>query len=174
MSRIAAVSVNGPIDELPGAFEALSTSERVLVSEIRANPAAVTELLGEHGRWYAETPLRMLDSPAGAEDVLGDPVVRANVEASNLEGARRRDSEHSSRRGFLSKYRVVCIPDWLLKLQTLRPTREQLGSCIESQHDLVRLIRRRRVAPQPRPPLLEGGSIIGIRRGEQRSPRPQS
>ena len=67
MSRIAAVSVNGPIDELPGAFEALSTSERVLVSEIRANPAAVTELLGEHGRWYAETPLRMLDSPARPE-----------------------------------------------------------------------------------------------------------
>jgi pimeloyl-ACP methyl ester carboxylesterase len=91
VTRIAAVSGQGPIDELPDAFEALSTSERVLVSEIRADPAAATELLWEHGRWYAEAPLRMLDSPpeAGSEDVLGVPVVRANVEASNLEGARQ-------------------------------------------------------------------------------------
>jgi hypothetical protein len=36
--------------------------------------------------------------------------------------------------------------------------------------DLDDHVRRRDVAPQPRPPLLEGGSIIGVRRGERGHP----
>jgi hypothetical protein len=36
--------------------------------------------------------------------------------------------------------------------------------------DLDDPVRRRAVAPQPRPPLLEGGSIIGIRRNEPSHP----
>ena len=36
--------------------------------------------------------------------------------------------------------------------------------------DLDDPVRRRVVAPQPRPPLLEGGSIIGVRRSERRHP----
>ena len=36
--------------------------------------------------------------------------------------------------------------------------------------DLDDSVRRRAVAPQPRPPLLEGGSIIGIRRSERGHP----
>ena len=89
VSRVAAVSGQGPIDELPDAHAALSSAERELVAEIRSDPAAARELLWEHARWYAETPLRMLDSPAeaGAEDVANDPVLRASFVESNLEGA---------------------------------------------------------------------------------------
>jgi len=36
--------------------------------------------------------------------------------------------------------------------------------------DLDDPVRRRGVAPQPRPPLLKGGSIIEIRRGERGHP----
>jgi pimeloyl-ACP methyl ester carboxylesterase len=91
VSRIAAVSGQGPIDELTDAYAALSSAEREMVSEIRRDPAAATELLWEHGQWYPETPLRMLDRPpdAGDESVLNDPVIRANLVASNLEGARQ-------------------------------------------------------------------------------------
>jgi pimeloyl-ACP methyl ester carboxylesterase len=49
--RIAAVSGQGPIDELADAYAALSSAERELVSEIRGDPAAATELLWEHGPW---------------------------------------------------------------------------------------------------------------------------
>jgi pimeloyl-ACP methyl ester carboxylesterase len=91
VSRIAAVSGQGPIDELPDALQALSSVERDLVSEIRRDPPAAIELLWEHGRWYGQTPLRMLDSPpeTGAESVVSDPVVRSNLVDSNLEGARQ-------------------------------------------------------------------------------------
>jgi hypothetical protein len=85
------VSGQGPIDELTDAYAALSSAERELVSEIRGDPAAATELLWEHGRWYAETPLRMLDRlpEVGDESVLNDSVIQANLTASNLEGARQ-------------------------------------------------------------------------------------
>ena len=91
VSRIAAVSGQGPIDELTDAYAALSSAEREMVSEIRRDPAAATELIWEHGQWYPETPLLMLDRPpaAGDESVLNDPVIRANLTASNLEGARQ-------------------------------------------------------------------------------------
>ena len=91
VSRVAVVSGQGPIDELTDAYAALSSAERELVSEIRGDPAAATELLWEHGQWYAETPLRMLDRPpeVGDESVLNDPVTRSNLVASNLEGARQ-------------------------------------------------------------------------------------
>jgi pimeloyl-ACP methyl ester carboxylesterase len=91
VSRVAAVSGQGPIDELTDAYAALSSPERELVSEIRSDPAAASELLWKHGQWYAETPLRNLDRPpdAGDESVLNDPVTRSNLVASNLEGARQ-------------------------------------------------------------------------------------
>jgi hypothetical protein len=40
----------------------------------------------------------------------------------------------------------------------------------DSTVDLDDPVRRRAVAPQPRPPLLEGGSIIGVRRRERGHP----
>ena len=40
------------------------------------------------------------------------------------------------------------------------------GGIWSSTVDLDDPVRRRPVAPQPRPPLVEGGSIIGIRRSE--------
>jgi len=91
VSCIAAVSGQGPIDELTDAYAALSDAELEMVSEIRRDPEAATELLWEHGRWYPDTPLRMFDhAPAtGDESVLNDPVIRANLVASNLEGARQ-------------------------------------------------------------------------------------
>jgi pimeloyl-ACP methyl ester carboxylesterase len=92
VSSIAAVSGGGgPLDELDDAYRSLSSDERALVSEVRDDPAAATRLLWDHGQWYVETPLRMLDSPpqAGDESVRDDPVLRANLVASNLEGARQ-------------------------------------------------------------------------------------
>ena len=88
VSCIAAVSGQGPIDELTDAYAALSDAELEMVSEIRRDPAVATDLLWEHGQWYPDTPLRMFDhAPAtGDESVLNDPVIRANLVASDLEG----------------------------------------------------------------------------------------
>jgi pimeloyl-ACP methyl ester carboxylesterase len=66
VSRIAAVAGQGPIDELTDAYAALSSAEREMVSEIRRDPATATELIWEHGQWYPETPLQMLDRPPAA------------------------------------------------------------------------------------------------------------
>jgi pimeloyl-ACP methyl ester carboxylesterase len=91
VSRVALVSSWGPLDELEAAYASLTTTERELVSAIRADPAGATSLLWESGAWYAETPPRFLETPheAADEPILRDPTVRANFAASNLEGARQ-------------------------------------------------------------------------------------
>jgi pimeloyl-ACP methyl ester carboxylesterase len=91
VSRIALVSASGPIDELAAAHASLTESERELMTAIRADPAGATERLWEHGQWFAETPLRFLETPLDAADepVFSDPTVRSNFSESNLEGARQ-------------------------------------------------------------------------------------
>jgi pimeloyl-ACP methyl ester carboxylesterase len=91
VSRIAAVSSWGPIDEVEAAYESLSAAERDLLSAIRAEPASAKELLWEHGRWFADTPLLMFESQheAADESTLSDPTIRSNLAAANVEGARQ-------------------------------------------------------------------------------------
>jgi pimeloyl-ACP methyl ester carboxylesterase len=91
VSRVAMVSSWGPLDELEAAYASLTTTERELVSTIRADPAGATTLLWESGAWYAKTPLRFLETPheAADEPILRDSTVRSNLSASNLEGARQ-------------------------------------------------------------------------------------
>ena len=91
VSRVAMVSSWGPLDELEAAFASLTPAERELVSTIRADPAGATALLWESGAWYAESPLRFLETrhEAADEPILGDSTVRSNFGASNLEGARQ-------------------------------------------------------------------------------------
>jgi pimeloyl-ACP methyl ester carboxylesterase len=91
VSRVALVSASGPIDELSEARASLTTDERELVATIRADPAGATELLWDGGQWYAERPLRFLETPPEPADevVLTEPLVRSNLTESNLEGARQ-------------------------------------------------------------------------------------
>jgi pimeloyl-ACP methyl ester carboxylesterase len=91
VSRVAAVSSWGPIDEVEAAYASLTPDERELVATIRADPDEATRALWGAGQWYAETPLRFLErAPEAADEpVLRDPVVRANLGDSNLEGARQ-------------------------------------------------------------------------------------
>jgi hypothetical protein len=90
VSQVAAVSSWGSIDEVEAAYATLTPDERELVSAIRADPERATQLLWDAGRWYAETPLRFLESaPEADERALRDPVIRANLADSNLEGARQ-------------------------------------------------------------------------------------
>jgi pimeloyl-ACP methyl ester carboxylesterase len=62
VSRVAAVSTWGPVDELEAAHASLTADERDLLNAIRADPAGATERLWDHGQWYAETPLRLLEA----------------------------------------------------------------------------------------------------------------
>jgi pimeloyl-ACP methyl ester carboxylesterase len=91
VSRVAAVSSWGPIDEVEAAYASLTPDERELVSAIRADPEGATRLLWDAGVWYVETPLRFLEAEPEAADepVLLDAVVHANLVDSNLEGARQ-------------------------------------------------------------------------------------
>jgi pimeloyl-ACP methyl ester carboxylesterase len=91
VSRVAMVSSWGPLDELEAAYASLTPTERELVAAIRADPAGATTLLWESGAWYAERPLRFLETPHEPVDepILRESTIRANFSASNLEGARR-------------------------------------------------------------------------------------
>ena len=91
VSRVAAVSSWGPVDELETAYASLTADERELLSMIRADPAGATERLWEHGQWYAETPLRFLESdPEPADEpIFRDSAFRSNFANSNVEGARQ-------------------------------------------------------------------------------------
>jgi pimeloyl-ACP methyl ester carboxylesterase len=91
VSRVAMVSSWGPLDELEAAYASLTTTERELVAAIRADPAGATALLWESGAWYAERPLRFLETPHEAADkpILRESTIRSNFSASNLEGARQ-------------------------------------------------------------------------------------
>ncbi len=87
VSRVAMVSSWGPLDELEVAYANLTPTERELVAAIRADPAGATALLWESGAWYAERPLRFLETPheAADEPILRESTIRANFSASNLE-----------------------------------------------------------------------------------------
>ena len=89
VSRVGLVSSWGPVDELEAALASLTTNERDLLSAVRADPAGAIRRLWESGQWFAETPLRFLETaPEHADEtVLHDQEVRANLTASNLEAA---------------------------------------------------------------------------------------
>jgi pimeloyl-ACP methyl ester carboxylesterase len=91
VSRVAAVSASGAVDELESAYESLTADERETLSAIRADPAGATRLLWEHGKWYADNPLRFLETEPEAADeaILLDPAFRSSFSSSNLEGARQ-------------------------------------------------------------------------------------
>jgi pimeloyl-ACP methyl ester carboxylesterase len=89
VSRVAAVSSWGPIDEIEAASASLTTDERDLVSAVRSDPGAATESLWEFGHWFAENPLRFLETAPEDEPIVRDPEARANFTEANLEGARQ-------------------------------------------------------------------------------------
>ncbi len=91
VSRVAAVSASGPVDELEPALQSLSADERETLVAVRADPAGATRLLWEHGRWYADNPSRFLETEPDPADeaILLDPAFRSNFGASNVEGARQ-------------------------------------------------------------------------------------
>ena len=91
VSRIAAVSSWGPVDELEAARASLTAEERELLAAIRADPAGATERLWEHGQWYTENPLRFLetDPDPADESIFRDAAFRSNFADSNREGARQ-------------------------------------------------------------------------------------
>jgi pimeloyl-ACP methyl ester carboxylesterase len=91
VSRVAAVSASGPVDELESAYESLTADEREALLAIRADPPGAARVVWEHGGWYADNPLRFLETKPEAADeaILLDPDFRSSFSASNLEGARQ-------------------------------------------------------------------------------------
>ena len=89
VSRVAAVSSWGPIDEIEAAYASLTTDERDLMSAVRSDPGGATERLWEFGQWFADNPLRFLETAPEDEPVVRDADARANFTAANLEGARQ-------------------------------------------------------------------------------------
>jgi pimeloyl-ACP methyl ester carboxylesterase len=89
VSRVAAVSSWGPVDELEAAYASLTADERELLVAIRADPAGATERLWEHGQWYAENPLRFLETDAADEPVFRNSAFRSSFAESNREAARQ-------------------------------------------------------------------------------------
>jgi pimeloyl-ACP methyl ester carboxylesterase len=91
VSRVALVSSWGPVDEIHAAFDSLTAEEREILVAIRSDPAGAVQRLWAHGQWYADTPTRFLDGEIDPADqpVLGEAIVRANLAASNVEGARQ-------------------------------------------------------------------------------------
>jgi len=89
VSRVAAVSSWGPIDEIELAYASLTADERDLMSAVRSDPGGATERLWEFGQWFADNPLRFLETASEDEPVVRDADARANFMAANLEGARQ-------------------------------------------------------------------------------------
>ena len=89
VSRVAAVSSWGPIDEIEAAYASLTSDERDLMSTVRSDPGGATERLWEFGQWFADNPLRFLETASEDEPVVRDADARANFMAANLEGARQ-------------------------------------------------------------------------------------
>jgi pimeloyl-ACP methyl ester carboxylesterase len=91
VTSVAVVSSWGPVDELEAADASLTDEEREALAAIRADPAGATELLWEHGQWYADDPLRFLarEREPGDAAIFHDEAFRANFAESNVEGARQ-------------------------------------------------------------------------------------
>jgi pimeloyl-ACP methyl ester carboxylesterase len=88
---VAVVSSWGPVDELEAAYASLTEEERQAIAAVRSDPAGATQLLWEHGQWYADHPLRFLDrerEPAD-EAIFRDEAFRSTFSESNVEGARQ-------------------------------------------------------------------------------------
>jgi pimeloyl-ACP methyl ester carboxylesterase len=88
---VAVVSSWGPVDELEAAYTSLTAEEREGLAAIRADPPGATQLLWEHGQWYADDPLRFLgrEREPADEAIFRDEAFRANFSESNVEGARQ-------------------------------------------------------------------------------------
>ena len=86
---VAAVSSGGPVDEIDAAYTSLTAEEREALSVIRADPAGATELVWEHGQWYADNPLRFLETEREPADeaIFRDEAFRSNLAEANVEGA---------------------------------------------------------------------------------------
>jgi pimeloyl-ACP methyl ester carboxylesterase len=91
VSSVAAVSSGGPVDEIEAAYASLTDDEREMLAAGRADPAGATELLWEHGQWYADNPLRFLESDREPADeaIFRDDAFRSNFADANVEGARQ-------------------------------------------------------------------------------------
>jgi pimeloyl-ACP methyl ester carboxylesterase len=89
VTSVAAVSSWGPVDELEAAYESLTEEEGEMLSATRADPGGATQLLWEHGQWYAENPARFLDSDREPADeaIFRDEVFRSNFADASVEGA---------------------------------------------------------------------------------------
>jgi pimeloyl-ACP methyl ester carboxylesterase len=88
---LALVAGDGPIDEVPGAWDDTPPPRRQIIEEIRADPAAGRLAALERGRWYAEDPIAIL----GGEAAAPDPAAPADDDA---EGAVADDPDAAIRR----------------------------------------------------------------------------
>lgn len=91
VTSVAVVSSWGPVDELDAARASLTDEERDALAATRADPAGATQLLWEHGQWYADDPVRFLgrEREPADEAIFRDESFRAVFAESNVEGARQ-------------------------------------------------------------------------------------
>ena len=89
--RVAAVSSGGPVDELEDYRASLTGDERAFLAAGRADPAGATKLVWDLAQWYADNPLRFLESEREPADkpVFDDSEFLANFSEANVEGARQ-------------------------------------------------------------------------------------
>ena len=89
VSALALVAGDGPIDDVPGAWDALPPERQRIIENLRADPAAGRLAALERGRWYAEDPIAILGGEAAA------PSARAGESATEA-AADLEDADHGS------------------------------------------------------------------------------
>jgi len=63
---LALVAGDGPINDVPGAWDDLPPERHRIIEELRADPSAGRVAALERGRWYAEDPIAILGGEAAA------------------------------------------------------------------------------------------------------------
>ena len=115
VTSVGVVSSWGPVDELEAANASLTGEEREALAGTRADPASATELLWEHGQWYADDPLRFLgrEREPADEAIFRDEAFRLSFSESNVEGARQGQA------GLIGDWVADALP-WGFRLADIR------------------------------------------------------
>jgi pimeloyl-ACP methyl ester carboxylesterase len=67
---LALVAGDGPIDDVPGAWEDLPPERQRVIEELRADPVVGRLAALERGRWYAEDPIAILGGEGAAPNAV--------------------------------------------------------------------------------------------------------
>ena len=90
VDRLTLVSAPGPLDEVPGAWDALGDHQRPTAEMARVDPARSARAIARHMAPFVEQPSSFVGSGRGPDAAtLADPAARAMLEAAVAEGLRQ-------------------------------------------------------------------------------------